>query len=138
MRTSRLAAMFVLVTAGACTGDIDGVVTTDFGDAVATSQRSDTGDISAWLVTHESDQMLGELYWDAGSGDVDATLMAAALPFAGPADLSAAELTDLNLFLYALWEVERDGASGTTCVENQVAICCRGDGWSCAARAGGE
>jgi hypothetical protein len=135
MRTSGLISLLALaVTAGACSGDIDGVVTTDFGDAVATSQRSDTGDISSWLTAQEGDQMIGQLHWDAAGLSIDATLAEQPLPFSGDADLGGAELIDVNLFLYALWEVERDAPEGTVCVENTVAICCHGDAWSCATR----
>ncbi len=129
MRKSGLACLLAL--AAACTGDIDGVVTTDFGDAVATSQRTDDG-ISSRL--EAGGDMLGELHWDADSLGVDASLAGAPLPWSAPADLDGAELTELNRFLYALWEVERDAPEGTTCVENAVAICCRADAWSCGTR----
>jgi hypothetical protein len=131
MRTAGLA---LLALAAACSGDIDGVVTTDFGDAVATSSRDAAGDISSQLVSADGDQMIGELHWDALAMRVDATLAAEPLPFTGPADLGDAELGELNLFLYALWEVEREPPAGTTCVENPIAICCRADAWSCATR----
>jgi hypothetical protein len=134
MRTSGLASLLALALAGACSGDIDGVVTTDFGDAVATSERADSGDISSTLVAPETDAMLGELHWDAAALSVDASLVEQALPFSGPVDLGNAELADLNLFLYALWEVEREAPEGTTCVENQIAICCHADAWTCATR----
>jgi hypothetical protein len=133
MRTSGLASLLALAAA-ACSGDIDGVVTTDFGDAVATSQRADSGDISSWLTTHDEEAMLGELHWDAAALSVDASLAEQALPFSGPVDLGDAELADLNLFLYALWDVEREQPEGTTCVENRIAICCHADAWSCATR----
>lgn len=131
MRTSGIACLLAL--AAACTGDIDGVVTTDFGDAVAASQRTDTG-ISSWLVSGADGETLGELHWNADTMGVDASLAGAPMVWSGPADLDGAELTELNLFLYALWEVEREPPAGTTCVENAVAICCRSDAWTCGTR----
>ncbi|HTM19642.1 MAG TPA: hypothetical protein VL172_04015, partial [Kofleriaceae bacterium] len=96
--------------------------------------RDDAGDISSQLTSADGQTMIGELRWDALAMRVDASLAEAPLPFTAPADLGAAELGDLNLFLYALWEVERDAPAGSTCVESSIAICCHADAWSCATR----
>ena len=108
-------------------------ITTHFGDSVATTERTNTGDISTWLTSPDSTALLGELSFIADTGDFFGQVMAEEVPFDGVMELSSASLDQLNILLHTLWEIERDDPPGVYCTQNDFAICCRDDGWSCQA-----
>ena len=108
-------------------------ITTNFGDAVATSERTEFGDISTWLTNPDSTELLGELSFIADSGLFSGQVMTEVVPFDAAMDMSTISLDDLNQLLHTLWEIERDDPIGVTCTQNAVAICCRDNGWSCSA-----
>ncbi|HUH05304.1 MAG TPA: hypothetical protein VML75_25070 [Kofleriaceae bacterium] len=122
------------LAASACTGDIVDTVTTDFGDAIATSERSDRGDISSWLTTRSQQRTLASLEWHADSGDLVGDIAGQPLAIAETMELSLLPIEELNLLVYTLWEVEVSAPSSLTCVSNAALLCCRDEAWSCRAR----
>jgi len=117
-----------------CTGDIVDTVTTDYGNAVATTERAQSGDISARLTSPGSQHVLGALDWNADSGQLDGIVEDQALSFTGTMQLAAMPMDDLSLFLYNVWEIEAGGSDTATCVSNDLLMCCRDGSWSCRAR----
>lgn len=127
------ASLFTAAFAASCTGDIDGVTTTDFGDAVATTERADNGDIASWLTDIRAD-VVGELDWRADDGALAGRIGDQAIDVAGAMAMDALSDEELNLLLYKLWEVDRDPPAATACVTNPAVLCCRAEAWSCRAR----
>jgi hypothetical protein len=125
---------FAALGATACTGEIVDTVTTDFGDAIAVSERSDSGDISSWLTSRNHQHTLATIEWDSGTGDVAGEVAGQALTIDGTMQLALLPIEELNLLVYNLWEVEISDPATPTCVSNSAVLCCRNDGWSCRAR----
>ncbi len=126
-------ALTLLLGAG-CTGDIVNTVTTDYGNAVATAERTQGGDISARLTSKSGQQVLGALDWNADTGQLDGLVADQALTFDGTMQLDAMPMEQLSLFLYNVWEIEAGAADTPMCVSNEALICCRDGAWSCRAR----
>lgn len=129
-----LAVVTFALAASACTGEIVDTVTTDFGDAIATSERTDGGDISSWLTTRDQQRTLASLEWHADSGDLVGDVAGQSIEIAETMELSLLPIEDLNLLVYNLWEVEVSAPSSPTCVSNSAVLCCRDGAWSCRAR----
>lgn len=123
-----------LVLGAGCTGDIVDTVTTDYGNAVATTERAQSGDISARLTSPKSAHVLGALDWNADSGQLDGIVEDQPLSFTGTMQLADMPMEDLSLFLYNVWEIEAGQSDGASCVSNDVLMCCRDGAWSCRAR----
>lgn len=130
-----LGVVSLALAATACTGEIADSVTTDFGDAIAVSERSDSGDISSWLTTRNQQRTLASLEWDADTGDLSGDVAGEAIAIDGTMQLSVLPIEDLNVLVYSLWEVEMAAPATPTCVSNSAVLCCRADAWSCRARA---
>jgi hypothetical protein len=134
-RTIHTAAAAALVAAlTACTGDIVGTATTDFGVAVATSERTEVGDIEGWLTNPAGDQLYGELGWSASDGTLQAWVAGQSIPVQGVMHLDDQSLEALNLMLFTLWEIEIQDLA-PYCTSNELVLCCRDDGWRCRASA---
>lgn len=132
-RAATMAGAAALVAAlTGCTGDIVGTATTDFGVAVATSERTELGDIESWLTSPAGDQLYGELGWTASEGTLQAWVGDQTIPVQGVMHLDEQSLEALNLMLYTLWEIETQDLA-PYCTSNELVLCCRDDGWRCRA-----
>lgn len=133
--TARTAAAATLVaTLTACTGDIVGTATTDFGVAVATSEKTELGDIEGWLTSPAGDQLYAELDWYAEDGTLEARIADHTIPVEGVMHLDEQSLEALNLMLFNLWDIESQDLA-PYCTSNELVLCCRDDGWRCRSNA---
>ena len=121
------------VTLGGCAGEIDGVVTTDFGDAVASTSESEVGDVRTWLTENQGSKVVAELSVVASTGSVELTVASSKVPFDGSASMELIDGEELNLLLYTLWDIDRENPQGTVCTANDLAVCCRDQAWRCQA-----
>ena len=136
IRTATRAAVAATLVAAltGCTGDIVGTATTDFGVAVATSERTEVGDIEGWLTSPAGDQLYGELGWRAEEGTMQVWIGDQTIAVQGPMQLDEQSLESLNVMLYTLWDIETQDLA-PYCTSNELVLCCRDDGWRCRANA---
>ena len=121
---------FILI---ACAEHTEDTVATDFGDAVAETAQSDSGNVHTRLTGSEQRRVLAEMSVIAASGEVNLTVGAAAVPFDGVAAMDLVDAEQLNLMLYTLWDIDRENPAGTVCTDNRIALCCRAETWRCRA-----
>ena len=124
----------VVLGLAACTGEIVEPVTTDYGIAVATTERADTGDVESWLTSRDGHTLLGEMHATDKADQAWATVADTPVEIAGILHIDDASFAQANELLHALWENEVTGeAAGAVCVGNELAICCRDTMWHCSA-----
>jgi hypothetical protein len=127
-------ALLAAALAVGCTGEIVETETTDFGVAVATSERTDNGDILTRLTTPNQERLLGALDWDARSGELVGEVAAQSISVDGTMQMDAMPIQEMNLLLFNLWELEQADPEAAHCVGNDAVLCCRDGSWSCRAR----
>ncbi len=124
---------FVGVLSG-CEADPVDTVSTDFGNAVATSSVDPGGDLESWLTSPDGDRLLGELSFVALDGRAEAMVEDQQVSFSGVLVLPQQPHAEVNLMLYSLWDIEVSAPDVTMCFANQLVTCCRDGSWHCQAK----
>ena len=128
-----LVALIAIAAIAGCTDSEDSVVS-DFGEAVAVSQVDDAGDVETVLLAADDDRVLASIYIEAATGAVDMTLGDRPVPFRSNANLPGRNLLDVNELLFAVYEIDNQTVSLSSCAGNAFATCClAASGWACKA-----